>query len=371
MARPPYTYATWSATRPRQRCPRVKLRDDGSYATTVSPVDGSLRVHADPNAHCLEGAAGRLLTDTHYNCLGQTVKTTTTYYDPTPPPAPRLRARPMTRSSRRRPSRSTTAWAGRSKPHRRIRDQPVLDLHRVSGHGPDGCHPAGGWYRDLKFARRCRAHRDSTWTYNTATPTDHAADATVTAYTYTPSGQQKTIADSAGNTWTFGYNLLGQQTTTADPGAGNSSTVYSPGGQLLIHHRRERHHAVVHYDAIGPEKGRIQHHRQRSESATDQLAAWTYDSLAKGQPTSAPPTPTRRPVPTTRRTPTPRPSRVHPDVSVHRRGGHRPVVPGCSGQDLQGHDGLHDRDVAAVGPPVRSRRRPAPGDLQLRLQPRR
>jgi len=39
-------------------------------------------------------------------------------------------------------------------------------------------------------------------------PEGNASDADVTTYTYTPAGKQATVADNAGNTWTYGYNLL-------------------------------------------------------------------------------------------------------------------------------------------------------------------
>src|SRR6185312_14811558 len=63
----------------------------------------------------------------------------------------------------------------------------------------------------------------ASWAYSTATPTGNAADATVTSYTYTAAGQNASIKDTVGDTWTFAYDLHGRQIQTVDPGAGTSA----------------------------------------------------------------------------------------------------------------------------------------------------
>jgi len=63
-----------------------KLREDGSYAPTINLYDGSLRL-IQSQAPTADGETGRLITDTHYNTLGQSVKTTSAYYNATTGPS--------------------------------------------------------------------------------------------------------------------------------------------------------------------------------------------------------------------------------------------------------------------------------------------
>ena len=53
-----------------------------------------------------------------------------------------------------------------------------------------------------------------------------------TAYTYTSAGHLNTITDDAGNTWTYGYDLAGDQTSAATPDAGTTSSTYDANGLL-------------------------------------------------------------------------------------------------------------------------------------------
>ncbi|MFF8445998.1 polymorphic toxin-type HINT domain-containing protein [Streptomyces californicus] len=48
----------------------------------------------------------------------------------------------------------------------------------------------------------------------------------VTAYTYTPKNQLKTVTDAKGNVWSYEYDLLGRKTKSVDPDAGTSTTEY-------------------------------------------------------------------------------------------------------------------------------------------------
>jgi RHS repeat-associated protein len=108
-----------------------------------------------------------------------------------------------------------------------------------------------------------------------------------TAYTYSPAGQLATITDDAGNQWSYGYNLAGDQTSVSDPDAATSTSTYDADGNALsvtdargktisyAYDKDDR--KVAEYDTTGG----------AAESDSDELASWTYDTLAKGQPTSS------------------------------------------------------------------------------------
>ncbi|MFF7357369.1 RHS repeat domain-containing protein [Streptomyces filipinensis] len=114
-----------------------------------------------------------------------------------------------------------------------------------------------------------------------------AADAT-TRYTYTPAGRVKSIADSAGNTWSYDYDLLGEKTSQTDPDAGTTTydkydalgnllQTTDPRGQVLSYAYDWDNRVTAEYAApwsATPDPGK-------------QLTSRVYDSLAKGYPTSS------------------------------------------------------------------------------------
>jgi RHS repeat-associated protein len=126
----------------------------------------------------------------------------------------------------------------------------------------------------------------ASWKYNTATPTGKRADATATNYTYTAAGRTQTIADNAGNVWQYTYDLHGRQTQLVDPGAGMSSTVYSPGGEVLSTKDGRGVQLTYQYDKLARKTAEFNTTGNVAATGSDQLAAWTYDTLAKGQPTA-------------------------------------------------------------------------------------
>ncbi|ELP66504.1 ricin-type beta-trefoil lectin domain protein [Streptomyces turgidiscabies] len=113
------------------------------------------------------------------------------------------------------------------------------------------------------------------------------ADAT-TAYTYTPAGQVDTIKDSAGNTWSYHYNLLGQKTSQTDPDTGTTSyDKYDVVGNLL--QTTDPRGQVLSYAYDWDNRPTAQYNSAWSATPdpSKELASWAYDTLAKGYSTSA------------------------------------------------------------------------------------
>ncbi|MEU6280834.1 ricin-type beta-trefoil lectin domain protein [Streptomyces sp. NPDC047028] len=114
-----------------------------------------------------------------------------------------------------------------------------------------------------------------------------AADAT-TRYTYTPAGQIESVKDTAGNTWSYTYDLLGQKTSQTDPNTGTSTyDKYDTAGNLLQTTDPRGQVLSYHYDWDNRPTGEYAAAYATSPDTTKQLAAWTYDTLTKGHPTSA------------------------------------------------------------------------------------
>ncbi|SDN20597.1 intein N-terminal splicing region/RHS repeat-associated core domain-containing protein [Actinacidiphila guanduensis] len=114
-----------------------------------------------------------------------------------------------------------------------------------------------------------------------------AADST-THYTYTPAGQVSSVKDTAGNTWSYTYNLLGQETSQTDPDAGTSTydkydvmgnllQSTDPRGQVLSYAYDWDNRVIATYSGAWS---------ATPDSAKEQ-ASYIYDTLAEGYPTSS------------------------------------------------------------------------------------
>jgi RHS repeat-associated protein len=120
-----------------------------------------------------------------------------------------------------------------------------------------------------------------------ASPSDPAADYDQTSYAYTPAGRLAGITDAAGDTWSYTYDLLGDQLTQTDPDTGTATSTFDPAQQLLTVTDARGKQVSYTYDADGRKTAEYDTTGGALESAADQLAAWTYDTLAKGQLTSS------------------------------------------------------------------------------------
>lgn len=120
-----------------------------------------------------------------------------------------------------------------------------------------------------------------------ASPSDPASQYDKTSYTYTPAQQFATITDAAGNIWTDTYDLLGNQLTAADPDAGTTTNTYDAAGQLLTVTDARNKQTSFTYDADGRKTAEYDTTGGAAQTPSDQLASWTWDTLAAGQLTSS------------------------------------------------------------------------------------
>jgi RHS repeat-associated protein len=126
----------------------------------------------------------------------------------------------------------------------------------------------------------------ATWKSNTLHLAT-VADAT-TRYTYTPRGQIESVKDTAGNTWSYGYDFLGRPTTQTDPNVGTSSfDKYDASGNLLQMTDSRGQVMSYSYDWNNRVTGEYSGAWSATPDATKQQASWTYDTLVKGYPTSS------------------------------------------------------------------------------------
>ena len=124
------------------------------------------------------------------------------------------------------------------------------------------------------------------WSQGTAGAVPEA-DST-TRYGYFPSGQVSSIKDSAGNTWSYQYNLLGQETKQTDPDAGTSTyDKYDVMGNLLQATDARGQVLSYTYDWDNRVAATYSGAWSATPDPAKEQASYVYDTLAKGYPTSS------------------------------------------------------------------------------------
>ncbi|MFC4329515.1 RHS repeat-associated core domain-containing protein [Streptomyces andamanensis] len=119
-----------------------------------------------------------------------------------------------------------------------------------------------------------------------ASPSPTGSDYTRTLYEYTPGGQLKKMTGPDGAVWTYDYDLRGRKTTSTDPDKGTVTTTYNDADQPLTVTSTlngASRTLITDYDELGRNAGTW----DGTKDNAHQLTKFTYDSLAKGQPTAA------------------------------------------------------------------------------------
>ncbi|WP_234343171.1 RHS repeat-associated core domain-containing protein [Streptomyces fulvoviolaceus] len=117
-------------------------------------------------------------------------------------------------------------------------------------------------------------------------PVPTGSDYTRTLYEYTPGGQLKKMTGPDGAVWTYGYDLRGRKTTFTDPDKGAVTTTYNDVDQPLTVTTTldgVSRTLITDYDELDRTTGTWDGVKDNAH----QLTKFTYDSLAKGQPTAA------------------------------------------------------------------------------------
>jgi RHS repeat-associated protein len=117
-------------------------------------------------------------------------------------------------------------------------------------------------------------------------PVPTGTDYTRTLFEYTPGGQLKKMTGPDGAVWTYGYDLRGRKITSTDPDKGQIDTTYNDGDQPLTVTSTLNgvsRTLITDYDELGRKTGTWDGVKDNAH----QLTKFTYDSLAKGQPTAS------------------------------------------------------------------------------------
>ncbi|TKT10859.1 RHS repeat-associated core domain-containing protein [Streptomyces galbus] len=255
------------------------LNDDNTYRASIALYDAMLRPRESQTA-TVDG--GRVITDTVYDSHGWAVSSSDPYYNSGAPAGTLVDA-----ADNQTPSQTGTVYDGAGRVTASIAYHFATETWRTTTEYPgsdrvDVTPPTGSTpsttYSDAR-GQTVRLLR-----YHGSTPTG-AAD-TVT-YTYDRSGHPTGQDDGQGHTWSSTYDLLGRRVSQTDPDTGTSSSTYDNAGQLLSTKDARGKTISYAYDEMGRKQAEYDTTDGVAPSPTNELAAWTYDTLKKGRPTAS------------------------------------------------------------------------------------
>ncbi|KJK54952.1 hypothetical protein UK12_31700, partial [Saccharothrix sp. ST-888] len=277
-----YSYSINGVTAPTVVTSQT-VNEDGSYQTSNELYDGLGRVRQTQSTP-IGVLAGRLITDTAYDSHGWVIKASQPYYDGANQPNGTIYAPQDSQV----PAQTWTTYDGMGRPLTQAfmsYAQPQWSTttaypgaDRIDVTPPQGS-TATSTFTDA------RGRTTALWQYHGGKATGNAADADITTYAFTAAGNPSSRTDSSGNSWTYGYDLRGRQTSVTDPDTGTTGTTYDVASQIASTTDAKGNMLAYTYDVLGRKTGMY----AGSVAPANQLAGWTYDTLpnAKGQPVSS------------------------------------------------------------------------------------
>jgi RHS repeat-associated protein len=265
-----------------------KMNVSAALVPTVT-IDDSLGRTRQTQTETPQG--GRLISDTFYDSHGWVIKTNTDYWDSTT--LPTLALVPVADNQVPDQDDYTFDGLGRAVEDQSEDDAVVKSTSYTvySGDATTSIPPTGAV---AETTVTDPLGRTSALLEYTAAPTltipsntftgiwyitAAAGTYTTTGYGYDGHGNQASITDTAGDTWTSTFNLLGQVTTKADPDAGNSIVTYDADGNVLSSTDERRDTVSYTYDALGRETAEYGA-TTAGQAPANELASWVYDGSA-------------------------------------------------------------------------------------------
>ncbi|WP_450152388.1 polymorphic toxin-type HINT domain-containing protein [Streptomyces dioscori] len=270
------TAASWVATH--------SLNNDGtSYQTSYQIYDALLRPRQTQSPDA--SGTGRIVTETKYDTRGLAFETAADYVDTTGPSgklATLLTSAPAG-------TETTFDGAGRVTVEKVLTNGKEFSRtkHTYDGDSTLVEPPAGAPAVREKVDTRGRTVEKLEYDGNAV-----SSRFTRLTYGYDHAGRLTQVKDDDSNTWTYGYDFLGRRTDTGDPDAGASSVDYDELDQVVGTTDARKKTLGYTYDPLGRTTGQLDggvpvvDGKPAPEDAK-YLARWTYDTIAKGQPTSA------------------------------------------------------------------------------------
>ena len=201
----------------------------GGYLTTVTINDSLGQVREVQQ----QTASGSDVTDTSYNSDGSKALVSGPYYSSSAPSGTLVTA-----ASSSIPSQTGYIYDGDGRVTRQIAYKNGTGTWETDtsycGNYTTVIPPAGGTPQTT--FNDARGLTTAIYQYHAGVTPDPAGPASgydKTSYTYTPAKKLAGITDPAGNTWSWTYDLLGNQLAQSMPDSGTTTSTYDAAGQLL------------------------------------------------------------------------------------------------------------------------------------------
>ncbi|WP_331721196.1 polymorphic toxin-type HINT domain-containing protein [Streptomyces sp. NBC_00454] len=255
------------------------LMNNGSYTSSYSIYDGLGRVR-QTQASTPSGVAGRMITDALFDSHGWQTKTSAAYYtDQDSPSAALFLPNGGVQPDSKIPAQTVQVFDGLGRTMASIFQSFGVEQSRSTTQYPGADEtrttpPAGGFATATVTNGLTSVLRQ----YKTNTPTGVYDE---TTYVSNTQGQELSRKDSAGNEWTFTYDLLGRPVKTTDPDAGTSTTVYDESKNLVTATDARGKSATTVADLLGRT---IATYEGTAVDPAKQVGAFTYDAKALGKP---------------------------------------------------------------------------------------
>jgi len=279
--------STWSYTvsnsAPSVTAEQV-LEPNGNYLTTDTIDDsfGNVREVQQETA-----SGGTDVTDTTYDSDGWKALDSGPYYVSGPPSGTLVEA-----ASSSVPDETGYVYDGDGRVIRQIAEDDGTERWETdTSYGGDETTvtpPAGGTPETTWTDGR--GLTTAIWQYHAGAPvsiSDPASDYDATSYTSTAGKELATITDPAGNTWSYTYDLLGDQLTSTSPDSGKTTSTYDSAQHLMTATDARGKTISYTYDADGRKTAEYDTTGGAAETSSDEIASWTYDTVAEGQLTSS------------------------------------------------------------------------------------
>ncbi|GIJ27680.1 hypothetical protein Vqi01_28420 [Micromonospora qiuiae] len=255
-----------------------------NYRKSVELFDGFLRAR---QTQIQATGGGRLLTETFHNTRGEVEWTSQPYYDTTNGAPSTTLGTPQGQI----PSITQNVYDGAGRQTTEILKALGVEKWRTTiSYGGDRTHvtpPAGGTASTTITDVKGQVVRLRQYKNRADVGSTDPAKFDETQYTYTLLGQQKTVRDPAGNTWSYNYDLRGREIQSIDPDKGTTISTYDAAGNVLTSTAplgTGTATTAYTYDELGRKIS------LRDGSPTGaKRAEWVYDTLpnGKGKLTSA------------------------------------------------------------------------------------
>ncbi|MFF0298601.1 polymorphic toxin-type HINT domain-containing protein [Kitasatospora sp. NPDC004614] len=260
------------------------LRKDGiNYANSIQIYDGLGRIRQAQSVP-VANTTGRLISESVFDSHGWQVQATPAYYNKDSGPTTAVYI-PVGDSEIAAQTWTEYDGLGRPTVSKFVsygQEQWRTTTAYLGADRVDSTPPTGG-FASTTITDATGATVE-TRQYKSNTPTG-AYDATT--YGYDIAGRPTWRQDSASppHRWTYSYGLLGQPTSSSDPDAGTSTTVYDVSGNVATTTDARGKSTSFSYDLLGRTTG--QYDGTSNTDASKLTTAWGYDSKVLGKPDSS------------------------------------------------------------------------------------